>query len=373
MLYQRPSSPFWWYCFDVDKRRYRGSTKETNKRKAEGVEARIRTEVADQKMANKLNGFTCEITLEDAGKLWFQTEGRVQRSSKDNESRLRKLLGKMVVDNAVVPGLDGSQHLHTLRQRDVQALYDSRITSGNAVGTANRELSLFQAICSFAAKRGFMVPSWRDRIKDIKTREPKGKTRYLLPEEEAALLNELEPRDDPRRAAQYDIVVCLLDTGARYNEIASLTWDAVDLSIGTFVLHRSKVKNATTLTMSERMRRCLAARYESRDRRSPYVFPGDVPSKHRTHATKGIMQAMERVGINSPPKVIREGKATVHTLRDTFASKLVKAGVSLYIVQEILGHSTPAMTQKYAHLETSDASKAAVAVLDKLNKGELNV
>jgi site-specific recombinase XerD len=52
-----------------------------------------------------------------------------------------------------------------------------------------------------------------------------------------------------------------------------------------------------------------------------------------------------------------------HCLRHTFASHLVMAGVPLKAVQELLGHSTQAMTERYAHL-TPDVRRDAVAVLD---------
>ena len=40
----------------------------------------------------------------------------------------------------------------------------------------------------------------------------------------------------------------------------------------------------------------------------------------------------------------------IHDLRHTFASVLINKGVSLYEVQTLLGHSSPQMTQRYAHL-----------------------
>ena len=41
----------------------------------------------------------------------------------------------------------------------------------------------------------------------------------------------------------------------------------------------------------------------------------------------------------------------IHDLRHTYASLLINNGVSLYEVQELLGHSSSAMTQRYADLQ----------------------
>jgi len=56
--------------------------------------------------------------------------------------------------------------------------------------------------------------------------------------------------------------------------------------------------------------------------------------------------------------------AVLHTLCHTYASWLVQNGVDLYTVQKLMGHSTIAMTEKYAHL-APDNLKAAVRVLEK--------
>jgi integrase len=54
-----------------------------------------------------------------------------------------------------------------------------------------------------------------------------------------------------------------------------------------------------------------------------------------------------------------------HDLRHTYASWLVQSGSSLKIVQELLGHTTPTVTQRYAHLESEHLR---IAVVDMVGK-----
>src|ERR1019366_2905067 len=49
---------------------------------------------------------------------------------------------------------------------------------------------------------------------------------------------------------------------------------------------------------------------------------------------------------------------TWHTLRHTFASRLVMAKVDLKTVQELMGHKTIAMTARYAHLASTHKLQA---------------
>jgi len=52
-----------------------------------------------------------------------------------------------------------------------------------------------------------------------------------------------------------------------------------------------------------------------------------------------------------------------HSLRHTFASWLVSQGQPLYTVGQLLGHSTPEMTQRYAHL-IPEFQRAAVETIE---------
>lgn len=93
--------------------------------------------------------------------------------------------------------------------------------------------------------------------------------------------------------------------------------------------------------------------------RSPYVFAGPegegyLTARARNRISQRTVAAARAAGIED---------ASFHTLRHTAASLMVRAGVPLYEVQRILGHSTPIMTQRYSHLRPEDL-RDAVKKLD---------
>lgn len=52
------------------------------------------------------------------------------------------------------------------------------------------------------------------------------------------------------------------------------------------------------------------------------------------------------------------GHVRFHDLRHSTASMLINQGVDLYVVGQILGHSSPATTARYAHLAQATLKKA---------------
>ena len=119
--------------------------------------------------------------------------------------------------------------------------------------------------------------------------------------------------------------------------------------------------------MTERLTEVMQRRFSEKRPKQRYVFQ-NKNGKQRGYAASALRKAIGRAGLNDPA-VVKEkgGKVTLHTLRHTFASKLVKAGISLYEVAVLLGHSDPKTTQRYAHLAPSHASRRAVNVINGLN------
>ena len=63
----------------------------------------------------------------------------------------------------------------------------------------------------------------------------------------------------------------------------------------------------------------------------------------------------------------------LHDLRHQFASQLVNAGHSLYEVQQILGHSDPTVTTRYAHLSSRTLQGAAESAALNLGDGQARI
>jgi integrase len=218
------------------------------------------------------------------------------------------------------------------------------------------------------------------------------KTRYFLNGEEERFLAEIDPRRDIKGQPaygsrtpdmqrklqdQYDLCVFLIDTGARYSEVATMNWQSVDvINWQSINIYRSKVGNEGTLVMTDRLREVLKRRWQFCGN-NVYVFPSfiNTSGKHvhgvnmsgpRGYATKGIRKAIDRAGLNAPHLVKRYGKFTPHSFRHTFASRLVQGGMSLYAVSRLLGHTTTTMTQRYAHLAPSQVADQAASILNAL-------
>jgi integrase len=268
--------------------------------------------------------------------------------------------------------------LRDLETSTLAELVDERIAEGNSGGTINRELALVQAVLRYAKLRKYELPREEIDFSELKQDEGEGKLRWFTVPEERLLLDVLDGRVRKHGGLiaqdQLDLTIFALDTGARYHEIALLPWDCVDFERGVINVYRSKVGNEGSLALTGRLREVLERRQKATgDRR--YIFPAGhgkkwaADDKPRGYATSGIRSALDEAGLNAPHLVERYGRATFHTTRHTFASRLVQAGVSLYKVQKLLGHASPKMTMRYAKLAPDAAATEAAQVLDRVRMG----
>ena len=146
-----------------------------------------------------------------------------------------------------------------------------------------------------------------------------------------------------------------MNTGIRRGEALALTWKNVNLKTGMLTVTGATAKSHHT--------RHIPLNNEARDTLKAW--------QNQTDANGFIFTANNGSQLGSVKKswasILASAKITGfrwHDLRHHFASMLVMAGADLYVVKELLGHSTIAVTERYAHL-TPEHKQAAVSLLDK--------
>lgn len=379
-LIKRPNSSNWYYLFQIQGRKYFGSTQTPKKTLAAKMEAKVREDAISRLVLGEVKPITLENALERYKRSKEGTPNYKNIVSYGNKLLGFKLQPKTGQRIGVAPLAPAKGYIHELTNKHIKALVTARKGEKASSWTIKHELQTLRGAMHLARDVGYHVNldiNWPTR--DLKTK--RGRLRFLTKEEELRLLAELHPNRGGRGLApieerqpnqlgqmqdNFDLVVALLDTGMRYDEMAKLPWSAVDIATGIIRIYRNKVDLADTFYMTDRLTEVMARRFSNRRPGARYVFES-ANGGPRGYTAQGIKKAIDRAGLNDPDVVKdKGGKVTIHTLRHTFTSRLVQAGVSLAKVSKLLGHSSVTTTEIYAHLAPNEVSEEATKVLNGL-------
>jgi integrase len=142
----------------------------------------------------------------------------------------------------------------------------------------------------------------------------------------------------------------------------------VSVDLKTIDVRRWKTGKETVVYTTKRLRDVLKRRSGERGNTTLFIFAAaEDPTKPRPYRVTAITDVMDRIGLNTGDNVTRWGRATVHSLRHTYASKLLRTGkYDLYRLKDRLGHSSIKSTEIYGHLEVDDDARKASEILDDL-------
>ncbi len=142
-----------------------------------------------------------------------------------------------------------------------------------------------------------------------------------------------------------------LVTGMRKGAILALEWNDIDFDRGIITLQGTKAKSGKTKQLPLSADALLILQNVERTK-SSYVFPSPRTGGKR----QDIRKLAERIKRNANlPADFRP----VHGLRHHFASSLASSGkVELHVIQKLLTHTSPEMTQRYAHLRDETLKNA---------------
>jgi integrase len=260
---------------------------------------------------------------------------QAKKSFKDDESKFRcHLLPKF-----------GIRRLCDIGVRDIQQ-HHAGVRTSHTGATANRHLALLKAVFRKATEWGKLDNNPAASTKLF--RESNQQQRFLSPQEIGRIYKAMETEVNQTAVAALKL---LLLTGTRRQEALRAKWCDVDLGAGQWFLPVTKNGRGRYVGLSADAKTLLEAQ-PSRGV-SEWVFPGRDEGKPLNNPRKALDRILKAAGVDH----IR-----IHDLRHTNASLAINAGASLYEVQNLLGHSSPQVTQRYAHLNASGLRRVSDSV-----------
>ena len=304
------------------------------KESAERILKKVETEIVEGKY---LDIKKCDkILFEDFAPEYIKTHVRLgSKNPRSQEYMIKQLVTRFQ-----------GKYLHQIDGLMVRQ-YMARRLEGVRPASVNREFQILRCMFNRAIEWGMLYGgNPAAGIKNLP--QNNSRCRWLTEEEQERLLSCCH-------GLTKVIVLIALKTGMRKGEILTLKWkqvpcsNYVDFDNGVICVHEllAKSQRSRYIPLSNAVRHALqnVERIPGQD----YIFLNPRTSKPLGSVKKTFHTALKRAGISD---------FKFHDLRHTFASQLVRSGVDLYIVQKLLGHSTPKMTQRYAHLGKSQLKDA---------------
>ncbi len=243
--------------------------------------------------------------------------------------------------------------LKDITQSDVFGYIEMRREEGAGASTINREVGLIRTAINYANKHwGWQQPN---PAMGCKQKEPEGRVKWLEGNDYERLI--AAAAKNVRAPHLVPFIQLAVNTGFRKGELLGLEWSRVDLQHRMLYLEgqHTKTQKSRSLPLNQHAVAALKTLQEFREEhcpKSPWVFCRKDGSRLKD-IKRGFQSALQEAGI----KDFRP-----HDLRHDFASKLIRSGVPIYEVKELLGHQSMDMTQRYAHLDPTRLRKAVDAI-----------
>jgi len=246
----------------------------------------------------------------------------------------------------------GTHALLAITTRDVEAMYEDlkgrTVGHGEeerpiAVATVNRYMKLLHAVLRLGVKRGFLRANPAAPVE--LAQENNARNRCLSDEEHARLMEALPGWFRP-------LVAVAMLTGMRRGELLRLQWSEVDFETGSLCIRRDKAGSGRWVVLNAEALETLRSIKRKRVL-SALVFTTPEAQSLDNNFKRYWNQARSRAKLQD---------FRFHDLRHTFASRLVRKGVSSYVVQHAGGWKTASMMARYAHLDPTTI-RAAVELL----------
>lgn len=366
-LWKHPQSKYFTACWtDANGRRMKRSTRSTDRRQAEKLARQFEDESRAKRTAKQARRVLADIYRNLSGEELPAVTVREFFTSFIERKRLE-------VSPATLDYYAGHSR-RFLAWLDAKADADiSEITKSDISGyrnhaaaragprTTNNTLKAVRTFFSAARKDGYLIEDPAAEVDTVRDRSESSKRPFTLDELRALLVI---ATDEWR-----SMILFGLYTGQRLSDVATLTWQNLDMTQDEIRLTTRKTGRRQTLPLASPLRLHIGTLAGSDDPRAPLhpVAAGIVERTGRSAIlSNSFAEMLEAAGLRAPA-IRQAGNARIkhelsfHSLRHTATSLLKNAGIPQSVVMDYVGHESADVSAGYTHTGREALEKAAAA------------
>ena len=335
-MFKRKDSGLWWMSIRHNGRRIQRSLETSDKKLAQAIEAKVRTEIIEGSYFQKPigNNKTLKEMME---KFMNEHSPTVSKSMQDSyKNSLKSLLPFF-----------GDTNLMSISPKMVSRYKMLRRRDGVKPATVNRALSMLSVAFNVAIKEWEWLND-NPVSKVSKEKERNKRDRWLTEDEERRLIV-----NSPEWLGE--IIIFSLNTGLRQGELISLQWPRVNIFNKTILIDITKNGEQRTVPLNKNALNVIEKRSKVRNIKNDYVFLNRDRGKINPNSLgDAFRRSLKRAKITN---------FRFHDLRHCFATRMAQKGIDIYKISKLLGHKDIKMTQRYAH-HCPESLRSGVEVLD---------
>lgn len=324
----------------------------------------------EQIIIDKADGIRAEaknVTLDDMFELWSKLKRGLKGNTYQNYCYMYKTFVKPQI---------GRLRISTLKRSDIKTFYNSLVDDKNLkISTVDSVHTVLHQVLEVAVEDGYMRVNVSDNLlKELKqSHNMETEHRKALTVAEQELFMEFLRKENTPYHHWHPIFAVMLNTGMRVGEITGLRWEDIDLEKGMievnhtlvyyshggngcyFSVHTPKTAaGRRQIPMLDEVKEAFLEerRYQEYnglkcnvvvDGYTDFIFInrfGNV--QHQGTLNKALRRIMRDCNDMQLAKNIKNPvllpRFSCHSLRHTFTTRLVEAGVNLKVIQDTLGH-----------------------------------
>jgi site-specific recombinase XerD len=253
----------------------------------------------------------------------------------------------------------GRSRVEEMEKRDLEAFIEHEQDRGLKLSTVRTHVAVVKAFFRFLMEQGVIgdeVYPWR-----LKIRLPETLPRAMDPDDVDRLLAA------PGSVRDRAMILVLVRTGMRIGELLATRVADVSMKEQKIVIYEAeKNQRGRVVFFSDDARDALQVWLEERNQGEAFVFPGQRGRPLTYQAARMMfVKYLKRAGIS-------HNGDTLHSLRHTYATDLLNAGMHLECLEKLLGHTSLEVTRRYARLTDKTREEQYFKAMAIIERGRRN-